>query len=72
MRGLGWTDGAYALINQTLVLNPLAPYLPELEFQKALLLQDQKKNDEAQALFQKVFKDYPNHPISDQARRNLK
>ncbi len=71
LRRFRWRAGAGQLLKQTLIMNPLAPFLPDMEYDRAVLLKELKKNKEARDLFQSIRKQYPNHPVAEQARLRL-
>ena len=71
LRRFRWHAGASELLKQALIMNPLAPFLPDMEYDRAVLLKELKKNKEARDLFQSILKQYPNHPVAEQARLRL-
>ncbi len=71
LRRIGWHQGAHDLLNKTADLNALAPFLPDMEFERAMALRSLKKPNEAKAVFNRIIKDYPNHPVAERAREEL-
>jgi len=67
----GWYDGALAILDGAILVNPLLPYLPDVELERAEICRlagDRKKERE---ILERIVKEYPNHPVAATARRRL-
>ena len=70
-RKLGWHAGALADLDAAILLNPLLPCLPEAEYERGLILLDLKQKEQARAVFERIVKEYPNHPVAAPAQERL-
>ena len=51
-----------------LKINPLTPYLPQIEYRMGNAFRDLGQPGKARALYEKVIKEYPNNPVCAEAR----
>jgi len=51
-----------------LKINPLTPYLPQIEYRMGNAFRDLGQPEKARALYEKVVKEYPNNPVCAEAR----
>jgi hypothetical protein len=68
----GWHEGALMVLEAVQKLNPLPPFLPELELHLGIVHQVVKHPAKARAIFEHITKDYPKHPVAQEAARRLK
>lgn len=69
---LGWLDGALAELDGAILMDPLLPNLPEVELQRGMILREAGQTKQANEVFQKIAKEYPNHPAAQEAKGAMK
>ena len=69
---LGWLDGALGELDGAILLDPLLPNLPDIELERAKTLALAGNTKEANELFVKIIKEYPNHPAASEAKRRIR
>ncbi len=67
----GWLAGALGELEGAILLEPLLPNLPEIEFARAEVYAQAGERGKAEELFRKVATEYPNHPVAEIARKKL-
>jgi tetratricopeptide (TPR) repeat protein len=70
-RACGWRQGALNILELAMTFDPLLPNLPEVQFEKAVLLAETDKKEQAAELFRYIAEQYPNHPAAAAARQRL-
>lgn len=70
-RTLGWLRAAKRELRAARELDLLLPLLPEVEYKLAEVLEQRGETQQARALWQDIAKNYPNHAVAEQARRQL-
>ena len=71
-QAFGWPDGALAELDGAILLNPLLPNLPDVELERAVILQKAGEDRKANELLLKIVKEYPNHPAAATAKGMVK
>jgi len=71
-RARGWLEGALAELEAMMLLEPMLPNLPEIEWERGEVYGEAQQVDKASEIMQKIVKEYPNHPIAAQAANWLK
>ncbi len=69
---LEWYDGALAVLDAVILLDPLLPNLPKVEYERAHVFQQVGETKKANELFMKIIKEYPNHPVAEKSKKMLK
>jgi len=69
---MGWEAGAIQVLDAAIQMDPLLPNLPEIEMLKADILWQTDQKYEARQLYQKIVKDFPNHPVAKDAEKRAK
>ena len=70
-RRRGWLAGALAELDGAILLDPLLPNLPDVEFEKAQIYEAMKNKEKAMELYRKIKDEYPNHIAAPWAREGL-
>jgi tetratricopeptide (TPR) repeat protein len=70
-RSWGWTEGAIRDLDSVMALDPILPFLADVQLEKALALQDLGRDRESRSLMLLITREYPNHPAAAAARENL-
>ena len=70
-RKRGWLEGALADLDGAILLDPLLPNLPDVEFEKAQLYEQMKEKEKAIELYRKIKEEYPNHEAAAWAREAM-
>jgi tetratricopeptide (TPR) repeat protein len=68
-RRRGWFEGALGELNAAILAEPLLPNLPEVEFELAGIYEELGRHGDARALYQKIVREYPLHPLAAKARQ---
>jgi tetratricopeptide (TPR) repeat protein len=67
-RRLGWLDGALGELDGAILLDPLLSNLPEVELERGKILVESGDQQRANEVFGRVSKEYPNHPVANEAK----
>ncbi|MBP5671845.1 MAG: tetratricopeptide repeat protein [Victivallales bacterium] len=70
-RRRGWLEGALGELDGAVLMDPLLPNLPDVEFEKAQLYEQMKENEKAMELYRKIKDEYPNHEAAAWSRDAL-
>ena len=70
-RRRGWLAGALGELDGAILMDPLLPNLPDVEFEKAQIYEAMKDNEKAKELYRKIKDEYPNHIVAPWARDGL-
>ena len=70
-RRRGWLTGALGELDGAILMDPLLPNLPDVEFEKAQIYEAMKDNEKAKELYRKIKDEYPNHIVAPWARDGL-
>ena len=70
-RRRGWLAGALGELDGAILMDPLLPNLPDVEFEKAQIYEALKDNEKAKELYRKIKDEYPNHIVAPWARDGL-
>ena len=70
-RRRGWMAGALGELDGAILLDPLLPNLPDVEFEKAQIYEKTKEIEKAMELYRKIKDEYPNHVAAPWARDAL-
>ena len=71
-RARGWLEGALAELEAMMLLEPMLPNLPEIEWERGEVYGEAQQNDKAREIMQKIVREYPNHPVAGKAAKWLK
>jgi tetratricopeptide (TPR) repeat protein len=66
-----WLAGSLGELEGAILLDPLLPNLPDIEFQRAEIYAEAGEKARAEELYQKVASEYPNHPLANAARQKI-
>ena len=67
-RELGWLDGALGELDGAILLDPLLPNLPDVQLERARIMQDAGQKEQANDVLMQIIKEFPNHPAATQAK----
>lgn len=70
-RRRGWMAGALGELDGAVLMDPLLPNLPDVEFEKAQIHEKAGDKEKAVELYRKIKDEYPNHVAAPWAREAL-